>query len=168
MRILKPLRVVKLFKAIKLIGVLKEELAIVLGLTLVKVMVLFGYLASSVHFCACGYWRAKLESNTKEEIADFLGTRHADPEVRRRARRASAELCRAASAALTPARPVRRPSATSMYVPSQAARRRLALMMPFARAAAGSVSESGCRQLVCVYFVLTIFMTVGFGTPRAE
>ncbi len=86
MRILKPLRVVKLFKAIKLIGMLKEELAIVLGLTLVKVMVLFGYLASSVHFCACGYWRMKLESNTEEEIADFLGTRRANSEVPPRTR----------------------------------------------------------------------------------
>jgi hypothetical protein len=83
MRILKPLRVVKLFKAVKLIGALKEELAILLGLTPVKLVVLFGYLVSSVHFCACGYWRVKLEASTKEEVADFLGVRRADSEVPR-------------------------------------------------------------------------------------
>jgi hypothetical protein len=43
--------------------------------------VLFGYLMSSVHVCACGYWRVKLESATKEEITDFLVSRQGNPEV---------------------------------------------------------------------------------------
>ncbi len=43
--------------------------------------VLFGYLMSSVHVCACGYWRVKLESATKEEIAEFLVSRQGGPEV---------------------------------------------------------------------------------------
>ncbi len=43
--------------------------------------VLFGYLLSSVHVCACGYWRVKLESATKEEITDFLVSRQGSPEV---------------------------------------------------------------------------------------
>ena len=42
---------------------------------------LFGYLISSVHVCACGYWRVKLESATKEEILEFLVSRQGDPEV---------------------------------------------------------------------------------------
>ena len=122
MRILKPLRVVKLFKAVKLIGALKEELAILLGLTPVKLVVLFGYLVSSVHFCACGYWRTKLESSTREELADFLGTRRADAEV---PRRAAPPSCSAMpfvrlSAALTPSVRLRRTSATSMCVPPSA------------------------------------------------
>jgi hypothetical protein len=38
---------------------------------------------SSVHFCACGYWRVKLESNSREQLDSFLTSREADPEVRR-------------------------------------------------------------------------------------
>jgi hypothetical protein len=45
-------------------------------------LALFGYLISSVHVCACGYWRAKLESNTPEELEEFLLSRHADPQVK--------------------------------------------------------------------------------------
>jgi hypothetical protein len=81
-RSLKPLRIIKLLKAFKIIGVLKEELASVIGLTTVKMLALFGYLVSSVHVCACGFWRAKLESNTPEQLEEFLLIRHADPEVR--------------------------------------------------------------------------------------
>jgi hypothetical protein len=39
------------------------------------------YLMSSVHFCACGYWRVKLESNTRDQLDAFLASRNADPEV---------------------------------------------------------------------------------------
>jgi hypothetical protein len=82
LRSLKPLRIIKLLKAFKIVSVLKEELAIVLGLNTVKMMALFGYLISSVHVCACGYWRAKLESNTQDEINAFLHARGADPQAR--------------------------------------------------------------------------------------
>jgi hypothetical protein len=82
LRSLKPLRIIKLLKAFKVVGVLKEELASVLGLTTVKMLALFGYLISSVHVCACGYWRAKLESNTPEQLEEFMQSRQADPEVR--------------------------------------------------------------------------------------
>ena len=81
LRTLKPLRIVKLFKALKLLRLLKEELAIALGITFVKSIVLFAYLLYSVHFCSCGYWRVKLETNTDEEIATFLESRKADPQV---------------------------------------------------------------------------------------
>jgi hypothetical protein len=83
LRALKPLRIIKLLKAFKIVSVLKEELAIVLGLNTVKILALFGYLISSVHVCACGYWRAKLESNTPEELDMFLQSRGADPQARR-------------------------------------------------------------------------------------
>ena len=82
LRALKPLRIIKLLKAFKIVSVLKEELAIVLGLNTVKMLALFGYLISSVHVCACGFWRAKLESNTQEQLEDFLLAREADPQAR--------------------------------------------------------------------------------------
>jgi hypothetical protein len=41
---MKPLRIVKLFKGIKMVRALKEELAMMLGLTTVKMIVLFGCL----------------------------------------------------------------------------------------------------------------------------
>jgi hypothetical protein len=78
------LRIIKLLKAFKVIGVLKEELASVIGLITVKVLALFGYLVSSVHVCACGFWRTKLESNTPEQLEEFLISRQADPQVRQR------------------------------------------------------------------------------------
>ena len=81
LRSLKPLRIIKLFKAFKIISALKEELAIVLGLTTVKMTVLFTYLVSSVHVCACGYWRVKIESSTAEDVQAFLTSRGVDPEV---------------------------------------------------------------------------------------
>ena len=81
LRSLKPLRIIKLFKAFKIISALKEELAIVLGLTTVKMIALFTYLISSVHVCACGYWRVKIESNTPEELQQFLVTRGVDSEA---------------------------------------------------------------------------------------
>ena len=81
LRSLKPLRIVKLFKAFKIISALKEELAIVLGLTTVKMVALFTYLISSVHVCACGYWRVKIESSTAEDVQAFLTSRGVDPEV---------------------------------------------------------------------------------------
>jgi hypothetical protein len=65
------------------VSVLKEELAVVLGLNTVKMLALFGYLISSVHVCACGFWRAKLESNTQQQLEDFLQSRGADPQARR-------------------------------------------------------------------------------------
>jgi hypothetical protein len=82
LRSLKPLRIIKLLKAFKIVSVLKEELAIVIGLNTVKMLALFGYLISSVHVCACGFWRAKLESNTQEQLEDFLRSRDADPQAR--------------------------------------------------------------------------------------
>jgi hypothetical protein len=48
-QVLKPLRIIKLLKAVKLIRALKEELSMLLGLTLVKMMVLFGYLSRVSH-----------------------------------------------------------------------------------------------------------------------
>ncbi len=42
LRLLKPLRIIKLLKAVKLVRALKEELAMLMGLTPVKMMVLFG------------------------------------------------------------------------------------------------------------------------------
>ncbi len=78
---MKPLRIVKLFKAFKIVRLLKEELAIVLGLTTVKMLALFGYLISSVHVCSCGFWRAKLDSNTPEQLDEFLQSRFADPQA---------------------------------------------------------------------------------------
>jgi hypothetical protein len=39
------------------------------------------YLMSSVHFCACGYWRVKIESNTREQLDNFLASRDADPQA---------------------------------------------------------------------------------------
>ena len=83
LRALKPLRIIKLLKAFKIVSVLKEELAIALGLNTVKMLALFGYLISSVHVCACGFWRAKLESNTQEQLEDFLQSRNADLQARR-------------------------------------------------------------------------------------
>jgi hypothetical protein len=65
------------------VRLLKEELAILLGLTTVKMLALFGYLISSVHVCSCGFWRAKLDSNTPEELEEFLLSRFADPQARR-------------------------------------------------------------------------------------
>jgi hypothetical protein len=82
LRALKPLRIIKLLKAFKIVSVLKEELAILLGLNTVKMLALFGYLISSVHVCACGFWRAKLESNTQEQLEDFLQLRGADLQAR--------------------------------------------------------------------------------------
>ena len=82
-RALKPLRIVKLLKAFKIVRLLKEELANMLGLTTVKMLALFGYLISSVHVCACGFWRAKLDSNTPEQLEDFMLSRSADPQARR-------------------------------------------------------------------------------------
>jgi hypothetical protein len=41
-QVLKPLRIIKLLKAVKLIRALKEELSMMLGLTFVKMLVLFG------------------------------------------------------------------------------------------------------------------------------
>jgi hypothetical protein len=82
LRSLKPLRIIKLFKAFKIINALKEELAIVLGLTTVKMAALFTYLISSVHVCACGYWRIKIESSTEEDVNAFLTTRGVDPSAR--------------------------------------------------------------------------------------
>jgi hypothetical protein len=41
-QVLKPLRIIKLLKAVKLVRALKEELSMMLGLTLVKMLVLFG------------------------------------------------------------------------------------------------------------------------------
>ena len=81
LRSLKPLRIVKLFKAFKIISALKEELAIMLGLTTVKMIALFTYLISSVHVCACGYWRVKIESNTAEDLRTYLASRSVDPEA---------------------------------------------------------------------------------------
>ncbi len=46
LRSLKPLRLIKLLKAFKIISALKEELAIMLGLTTVKMIALFVYLVS--------------------------------------------------------------------------------------------------------------------------
>jgi hypothetical protein len=65
------------------VRLLKEELAILLGLTTVKMLALFGYLVSSVHVCSCGFWRAKLDSNTPEQLEEFLLSRFADPQARR-------------------------------------------------------------------------------------
>ncbi len=81
LRALKPLRIIKLFKAFKLLRALKEELAIVFGLTFVKTIVLFAYLIYSVHFCSCGYWRVKVETNHVDEIASFLEARGANVQV---------------------------------------------------------------------------------------
>ena len=81
LRTLKPLRIIKLFKAFKVINALKEELAIVLGLTTVKMMALFVYLISSVHVCSCLYWRVKIDSNDAADLQLFLTSRNVDPEA---------------------------------------------------------------------------------------
>ena len=81
LRSLKPLRIIKLFKVFKVINALKEELAIVLGLTTVKMAALFVYLVSSVHVCACLYWRVKIDSNDAAELQLFLVSRDVDPEA---------------------------------------------------------------------------------------